>query len=92
MHNIVYRVGLYLVGFLLLTAAATSSMAQVTAAQWQEDVRFLQSALERQHPNPYRRNKKEVFDAAARRLIDSIPSIAAHPTEVYPASFWISRV
>jgi hypothetical protein len=75
MHNFVYRVAFCLIGILFLALAVASSMAQVTAAQWQEDVRFLQSALERQHPNPYRRNKKEVFDTAARRLIDSIPSM-----------------
>jgi hypothetical protein len=36
--------------------------------------------------------KIELAVHAASKLIDVVPSIAAHPTEVYAASFWISRV
>ena len=53
---------------------------------WNEQ--YLLEALLAMNPS-YR---VELAVHAASKLIDSIPSIAAHPTEVYPASFWISRV
>lgn len=76
MNKVLQRVCFFTISAIFSVAAAGTSIAQPTAAQWQEDVRFLQSALERQHPNPYRRNKKEAFDAAARRLIDAIPQLS----------------
>ncbi len=73
MHKVIFS---FAVAAVIWALGAGTSRAQPTAAQWQEDVRFLISALERQHPNPYRRNKKEVVDAAARALIDAIPSMS----------------
>lgn len=48
----------------------------LTSAQWQDDVRFLIAALEKQHPNPYRRTKKDVFDATTREFLDEIPKVS----------------
>ncbi len=70
-----------LVLFLFLSCIAIHAQTagnppQLTAAQWQEDVRFLADQMPKQHPNLYRRTPKEKFDAAFRQLIDAIPTMS----------------
>ncbi len=61
-----------LVNFVLVTAQ--TAPVRLTAAQWQADVDFLAQAMPRQHPNLFRRMKREDFDAAVKQLHDRIPS------------------
>lgn len=48
---------------------------KLTAAQWQADLMFLADRMPKQHPNFYRRVKKEQFDEAVRQFHDQIPSL-----------------
>jgi tetratricopeptide (TPR) repeat protein len=67
-----------LLAVLLVCGAATSAQPappRLTAAQWQTDVDFLSQAMPRQHPNLFRRMKREDFDAAVQQFHDRIPSL-----------------
>lgn len=43
--------------------------------QWQEDLRFLVSSLERIHPNLYHHVHRDVFQQAAADLAEAIPQL-----------------
>ena len=62
-----------LVNCVLVSAQTTP--ARLTAAQWQADVDFLSQAMPRQHPNLFRRMKREDFDAAVKQFRERIPSL-----------------
>ncbi len=55
--------------------AAQNNAPQLTAAQWQADLRFLAEAMPKQHPNLFRRVKREDFEMAVKQLHDQIPSL-----------------
>jgi tetratricopeptide (TPR) repeat protein len=57
------------------SARAQGAAPKLTAAQWQADVRFLAEAMPRQHPNLFRRGKREDFEAAVRQFHDRIPAL-----------------
>ncbi len=69
---------LFLVPVLVLSSfanvAAQTPPTRVSPEQWQADVDFLAQAMPRQHPNLFRRMKREDFDAAVKQFHDRIPS------------------
>jgi Tetratricopeptide repeat/Peptidase family S41 len=52
--------------------SAQQPAAKLTPAEWQADVKFLADAMPKQHPNLFRRIKREDFDAAIKNLHDDI--------------------
>jgi hypothetical protein len=63
---------------LLVTGAVTSAQhapPRLTPAQWQADVDILSQAMPRQHPNLFRRMKREDFETAVRQFRDRMPSL-----------------
>jgi tetratricopeptide (TPR) repeat protein len=82
MRNNNYRVlrrRLFLTLALLLISLAPALAQTVTPrlspAQWQADVDFLSEAMPRQHPNLFRRMKREDFDAVVKQFHDRIPAL-----------------
>lgn len=73
-----------LIPFLILvfiSAALTAASAQdaapkLTAAQWQADLQFLADRMPKQHPNLFRRMKKEDFETEVKTLNDRIPALS----------------
>ncbi|HEV7645344.1 MAG TPA: tetratricopeptide repeat protein [Pyrinomonadaceae bacterium] len=59
----------------VFTQAAQSASAKFTAAEWQADLQFLTERMAKQHPNLFRRVKKEDFDDEVRSLSARIPSL-----------------
>ena len=94
--------------FLLVTFASSQTPPKLTAAQWQADVRFLAEQMPKQHPNLFRRMKKEDFEAASNKLYESIPAMSEDEvvaglmklvalvndghTNIFPASLFQSPV
>ncbi len=66
---------LFSVPALVSAQAAPSAPPKLTAAQWQADLQFLAERMARQHPNLFRRVKKEEFDDEVRSLSARIPSL-----------------
>src|ERR1044072_4360960 len=63
---------------LLVTGAVTSAQhapPRLTPAQWQADVDILSQAMPPQHPNLFRRMKREDFETAVRQFRDRMPSL-----------------
>ncbi|HVE57351.1 MAG TPA: tetratricopeptide repeat protein [Pyrinomonadaceae bacterium] len=56
--------------------AAQNNVPQLTAAEWQADLVFLAETMPKQHPNLFRRMKREDFDAAVKQFHDQIPSLS----------------
>lgn len=56
--------------------SAQDAAPKLTAAQWQADLQFLAHRMPKQHPNLYRRMKKEQFDEAVRQFHDQIPTLS----------------
>jgi hypothetical protein len=59
----------------LLVGAAPGALAY-TAAQWQTDLQFLVSTLERMHPNLFFHVSAADFNAAVNELNQSIPQLS----------------
>jgi hypothetical protein len=62
----------------VLTSAGRThaqEQAKLTPEQWKQDLRFLTERLAVQHPNAFRRVRKEDFDAAVQKLDASMPNM-----------------
>jgi hypothetical protein len=70
---------LFILSLLLVNCVLVSAQtapARLTAAQWQADVDFLSQAMPRQHPNLFRRMKREDFETAVKQFRERIPSLS----------------
>jgi len=81
MNKTLPRVQFVLLVFIFLSLPLTSVLAQtaapkLTAAQWQADLQFMADRMVKQHPNLFRRIKKEDFDAEVKALDSRIPSLS----------------
>ena len=74
-HSLLFLIAIFLFVGLNITAQDAAA-PKLTAAQWQADLEFLADRMVKQHPNVFRRVKKEDFDAAVKALHGRIPSIS----------------
>ncbi len=88
--------------------SAQNSAPKLNAADWQADLKFLAEEIPKQHPNLFRRMKKEDFELAVKAFHDRIPSLSEDEiivglmkiigmakdghTGVFPANFFRSGV
>jgi hypothetical protein len=56
--------------------SAQEAAPKLAPAQWQADLEFLADRMPKQHPNLFRRVKKEDFDAEVKALHARIPSLS----------------
>src|SRR5687768_10269544 len=66
--------------FSILLAAFVSVQAQnpapqLSAAQWQADIKFLAEEMPKRHKNLYHRMKREEFEAAVKQFHDRVPAM-----------------
>ncbi len=89
-------------------AAAQNATPKLTAAEWQADARFLAEEMPKQHPNLFRRMKKEDFETAVKQFHERIPTLSEDEiivglmkivamvkdghTGVFPANFFRSGI
>ena len=59
----------------LTSVSAHNSAPKLTAADWQADLKFLAEEMPKQHPNLFRRMKKEDFETAVKEFHDRISSL-----------------
>lgn len=66
--------------FLLLSCFVLQATAQtkLTAAQWQEDLRFLQSTVHKDYSFLFVKTTKEIFDSEVENLYKNIPDLEDH--------------
>ena len=64
-----------LISFLTLQVAAQSSM---TTAQWQEDLRFLQTTVHKDYSFLFKKTTSEKFDNSVEDLYAEIPNLEEH--------------
>ncbi len=55
-----------------------SAQQSLTAAQWQEDLRFLQEKVHREYKHLFYKTTKEHFDEAVEKLYKDIPNLEDH--------------
>jgi hypothetical protein len=76
---------LFIISLTLCFVFSIQSLAQqntaatalkLTAVQWQNDIKFLSEEMPKQHPNLFRRVKREDFDVAVKKLHDQIPMLS----------------
>lgn len=60
---------------IVLQAVAQSNL---TAEQWQEDLKFLQETIHKDYPFLFKKTTKENFDLAVNKLHDEIPNLEEH--------------
>ncbi len=60
------------------TTKNVSSPVQLTAADWQSDLRFLQQTVHKDYSFLFKKVKAEEFDAAVDKLYNAIPSMKDH--------------
>ena len=72
--------GIYmlLAGLLLPGLGSLNAQQKFTAAQWQEDLRFLQSTIHEEYPFLFKKIKAAAFDAAVEELHTAIPDLEEH--------------
>ena len=72
-HSLLSLIAIFL--FVGLNVTAQDAAPKLTAFQWQADLEFLADRMARQHPNVFRRVKKEDFEAEVKSLNGRIPSL-----------------
>jgi hypothetical protein len=60
----------------IINIPAQDAAPKLTPAQWQADLEFLADRMVKQHPNIFRRVKKEDFDAEVKALNGRIPLLS----------------
>jgi len=60
------------------TIKNVSSSVQLTAADWQSDLKFLQQTVHKDYSFLFKKVKAEEFDAAVDKLYNAIPSMKEH--------------
>lgn len=67
----------------LLTSFTTvEAQESLTASQWQEDVRFLQSSVHKDYPFLFKKTTAAAFDGAVEKLLNDIPNLEEHQIRV----------
>ncbi len=75
MSGSIPRSGFLSAALVLTIAAASARAAGMDPAQWRGDVRFLVSAVDSLHPQPYRWQRRAAWDSAAAELERGLPSL-----------------
>lgn len=70
-----------LVAFVGCTTS-TFGQQELTAQQWQDDLRFLQETVHTSYPFLFKKVKKEAWDAEVEKLYAQIPNLETHEIEV----------
>ena len=72
--------GIYmlLAGLLLPGLGSLNAQQKFTAAQWQEDLRFLHSTIHEEYPFLFKKIEAAAFDAAVEELHTAIPDLEEH--------------
>ncbi len=78
--NLLRKVGFLSAFFALLliglgSVQAQNTAPQMTAAQWQADVKFLGEEMPKRHKNLFHRMKREDFESAVKQLHDRVPQM-----------------
>ena len=73
------------IAWLLLSCASASAVQtnasvnrELSAEEWQADVRFLANALASRHPNAFHHTPRAQFDSAADALLQAVPGMRRH--------------
>ncbi|MCE2612197.1 tetratricopeptide repeat protein [Flavobacteriaceae bacterium D16] len=65
-------------GLMLLFVFSLQAQSKFTAQQWQEDLRFLQETIHKNHPFLFKKIKAADFDASVDRFYNQIPQLEEH--------------
>lgn len=63
---------------LILIAVASGAQQKLTSADWQADLRFLQSTIHKEYPFLFRNISASAFDAEADKLFKAMPKMQDH--------------
>ncbi len=66
----------------LLLLVQVSAQKTVSAAQWQEDLRFIQNTIHKDYSFLFVKTTKEAFDTEVESLYKAIPQLASHEIKV----------
>lgn len=64
------------------TVLVSNAQEKLTASQWQEDLKFLQSKVHKDFPFLFKKVTSEAFDAAVDELYKEIPNLQEHEVKV----------
>lgn len=67
---------LYLIALLL--ALPVGAQKKLSASEWQQDLRFLQTTVHNEYPFLFKKTTAEAFDAEVEKLYKAIPSMERH--------------
>lgn len=65
-----------------ISVAESTAQEPLTAAEWQEDLRFLQKTIHKDFPFLFKKVTAKKFDAEVEKFYSAIPSMEAHEIKV----------
>lgn len=73
--SVIKLVAMSLLMIVPVSAQSQNTAPQMTAAQWQADIKFLAAEMPKRHKNLFHTMKREEFEMAVKQLHDKVPTM-----------------
>ena len=77
-NNYIYNKSLLIFFFSFLLSGQLSAQDKLSPADWQKDLRFLQTTIHEDYPFLFKKTTKKQFDESVEVLFDAIPKMEEH--------------